>query len=545
MSAATHEDDLPVLAEVGRWSRLDSWLERCGERLNPILVKEARQALKSRQFVITFSLLLVCGWAWSLMGVALQMPEIYYSPSGPFMLTGYFVVLTVPLLLIVPFAAYRSLAAEREDGTYELLSITTLSSRQIVTGKLGSAVLQMLVYYSALSPCIAFTYLLRGIDILTIVFTLAYTFMASLLLSAVGLIVAAASRARHVQILLSVVLLMGLAVVTIIWCVYSSVALFEHEMLPFDEDGFWIAQGMILSLYISYVVLFVLAASAQLSFASDNRSTKLRIVMLVQQVLLTGWVLYLWLKWPEDEMFPVFLSFSAVHWMIMGALLTGEWAQLSPRVQRQLPRSFLGRALCTWFNPGSGSGYVFAVVNLVAATLVISAVGLFAQAIGRSGAPRNYSAYLFGALVCAYVAGYLGVGRLLVLGLRRFLNFGLLLPFVIHVLLVLIGMAVPFFLQAWLQGFAIRNDYTVLQVTNWAWTLYQAAENKLGTTPEAPIVILLGSLAIFLVNLVVAAREIEQVRQEAPERVVRDDIELHPERAVQPKPPTSPWDEPA
>ena len=75
------------------------------------------------------------------------------------MLCGYFIILTIPVLIIVPFSAFRSLAAEREDGTFELLSITALSSRQIVTGKLGSAMLQMLIYYSALAPCIAFTYL--------------------------------------------------------------------------------------------------------------------------------------------------------------------------------------------------------------------------------------------------------------------------------------------------------------------------------------------------------------------------------------------------
>ena len=119
------------------------------------------------------------------------------------------------MLLIVPFSAYRSLAGEREDGTYELLSITTLSARQIVTGKLGSAVLQMLVYYSALSPCIAFTYLLRGVDIVTILLVLFYTFLASVLLSAVGLMVATVSRARHVQVLLSVALLLGLAFLTL------------------------------------------------------------------------------------------------------------------------------------------------------------------------------------------------------------------------------------------------------------------------------------------------------------------------------------------
>ncbi|MCU0872059.1 MAG: ABC transporter permease, partial [Pirellulaceae bacterium] len=201
----------PFAVPLGWWGRVDRWLERAGERLNPILVKEARQALKSRQFVITFGLLLICGLGWSLIGVAMLMPGIYYAASGPFMLIGYAIILTVPMLLIVPFSAYRSLAGEREDGTYELLSITTLSSRQIVTGKLGSAVLQMLVYYSALSPCIAFTYLLRGVDVVTLGLILFYTFLASVLLSAVGLLVATLSRARHVQVLLSVALLLGLA----------------------------------------------------------------------------------------------------------------------------------------------------------------------------------------------------------------------------------------------------------------------------------------------------------------------------------------------
>ena len=107
----------------------------------------------------------------------------------------------MPLLIVVPYAAFRSLAAEREDGTYELLSITTLTARQIVLGKLGSAILQMMVYYSALAPCIAFTYLLRGIDIITIGLFLTYTFLASLLLSIFGLMMATVTQARHWQVL--------------------------------------------------------------------------------------------------------------------------------------------------------------------------------------------------------------------------------------------------------------------------------------------------------------------------------------------------------
>ena len=130
-----------VASSVSRWGQVERALEWASEWLNPILVKEARQALKSKQFALPFSLLLACAWGWSLLGVALISPGVYYAPSGVYMLNGYYLVLAFPLLVIVPFAAFRSLASEREDGTYELLSITALGPRQIIAGKLGGAVL--------------------------------------------------------------------------------------------------------------------------------------------------------------------------------------------------------------------------------------------------------------------------------------------------------------------------------------------------------------------------------------------------------------------
>lgn len=533
----------PLTAPPGRWARLDFWLERAGERLNPILVKEARQALKSRQFVITFGLLLVCVLGWSLIGVAILMPGIYYAATGPFMLTGYAIILTVPMLLIVPFSAYRSLAGEREDGTYELLSITTLSSRQIVTGKLGSAVLQMLVYYSALSPCIAFTYLLRGIDIITLGLILFYTFIASVLLSSVGLLVATLSRARHVQVLLSVGLLLGLAFLTLMWCIWTAVLISEARGgIDFEDAELWLVQAAILTGCGSYLVLFVLAAAAQLSFASDNRSTKLRVVMLAQQILFTGWISYFWAVDHWEEFILSLLGYSAVHWMLMGSLLTGEWSVLSPRVKRQLPQSTLGRAFLTWFNPGSGTGYVFAVVNQGVVTLLGCVLALVAAGLGRWPVDAGQVA-LFGVLLCAYVAVYLGVGRLIVLWLRRFLSFGLLLPLVIQLFLLALGIAVPSFLQAWLFGFSGFEDYSALQAPNWAWTLVEAIDGTLQFDPTVPILVVSSAAVVFLINLVVTAREIEQEREAVPERVILDELQQHPERAVTKKRPANPFEE--
>ncbi len=313
-------------ASVDRvWSGLEQKLEQWGERLNPILVKEARQALKSKQFTITFSLLLIAAWMWSLLGIVSQLPDIYYAPSGLNLLLGYYFILAVPLLLIVPFSAFRSLACEREDLTYELLSISTLSSRQIITGKLGSAILQMIVYYSALAPCIAFTYLLRGVDIVSVVLLLAYTFCLSVLLCCIGLVFAGISTSRQWQSLLSVLLLLCLIGVGFFWAMMIGAIAFNGlSDFPLDDAEFWIAQGAVFTAFASYVVLLILVASAQNSFASDNRSTRIRIAIFAQTVLFIGWLTYAWVRFAEAEMLMIAIIFAVIHWYVYGVLMSGE-----------------------------------------------------------------------------------------------------------------------------------------------------------------------------------------------------------------------------
>src|SRR5688572_426565 len=108
----------PAAARAPFWNRVDVWTVWGSEFLNPILVKESRQALKSKQFAITFMLVLICGWVWSMFGVAWIGPSIYYGEHGATMFSGYYIIMALPMLIIVPFSAFRSLASEREDGTF-------------------------------------------------------------------------------------------------------------------------------------------------------------------------------------------------------------------------------------------------------------------------------------------------------------------------------------------------------------------------------------------------------------------------------------------
>ena len=530
------------------YSRSEQILDYLGDFLNPILVKEARQAMKSRQFSVTFGLLLIVGWLWTVGFIAYHNLSLYYQSYGVFAISVYYVVLTIPMLIVIPFATFRSLASETEDGTFELMSITTLSARQIVVGKLASAVLQMLVYYSALAPCIAFTYLLRGIDIITIGLLLVHTFLASILLSVIGLAAATLSRSRMWQVLVSVLLIMGLLGFAWFWNFCAMGMMFEwNGTLPYDEASFWAVNGAAVSFVIAFSVLFLFVAAAQITFASENRSTPIRWVLVAIQMLLVGWMFYLWRSIAEDRadiMLIVMECLAGIFWLFAGAVLTGETAELSPRAKRTLPQSLLGRSLLTWFNPGSGSGYTFAVLNL-GGVLLIHAVGVtIATAMGDKYAPPTIDWLFIAISIWGYVAGYLGIVRLAVSVARRYMAVTMVSVFLLHVVVVLAGIFIPMAILSLQYGISAYDfAYSPLQLTNWWWTLLELMWN--GTTGPVGVMIPLAILTlgglIFLINLFDTSAEVEKVRTIAPQRVLEDDAARLPAAVHQPR---NPWDDP-
>lgn len=553
-------------ATLIQWgTRLEQFLDYAGDRVNPILVKEARQSMKSKQFSVTFSLLLILSWMWTAIFVAFSVPDVFYEAWGIRLLIGYIIILSFPLFIVVPFAAFRSLAAETEDGTFELLSITSLSARQIVLGKLGSAVLQMMVYYSALAPSIAFTYLLKGVDIVSIGLLLLHTFVISVVLSIIGLLAATITRARHWQVLVSVVLIAGLLLATFL-ADYFFIGMAVMG-LPFDRPEFWMANVGLLNFWIAFGALFLIIAAGQISFASENRSTPIRMMLLLIQTMWIGWMVYLW-RWNSEAYCEVFLwmmvYFAAVFWMIAGALLTGETAQLSPRAKRNLPQTLLGRILLTWFNPGSASGYTFAVLNLamVIATqiLVVGNISFFSSP-GFQNIPGPLRTAMNTLLIArpmpsddgwfwaslaawGYVAGYLGTVRLFTSLARRYAPLNMLAVFLLQLVVVIMGAILPFlFLTIQTIGDPASWYYSEMQLPNWFWTMWELTwpTTRVTISKIIPASIFTLGFLVFLLNLASAALEVEQVRTLAPARVLQDDASQRP---LEPKKKKNPWDEP-
>ena len=536
------------LIERGRlgaaWAATERFLVYAGDWLNPILVKETRQALKSFQFTATFVLLLIACWVVTIGGVATIGPQrLQYAAEGGTLLLWYYGILAFPLAVVVPYAAFRSLAAEREDNTYDLLSITTLRPRQIITGKLGSAVVQMGVYFSAITPCLAFTYLLRGIDLPTIAVVLAYLFFWSLGLSMVGILLATLTKRRFAHVFTSVVFVGGLLILFRFVVIQSSFPMIEMSYSYLSSGGFWAMVLGISSIYLTTFALAYFAAAAMISFNSENRSTALRICMLVQVATIVAWVSYGWIRSDHELFAALYLAtVSGVYWYVMGTLLTAERPGMSQRVRRRLPQSFVGRMFFSWFNPGPASGYMFTVANVTAMALLCAIFVHESNGAGRRIMPIGPDEVLLLLVVgWSYLVVYLGIGLLLIRALRRIAVVTMLACVLIHFLLLLAGFGIPYATKQ--MSRTLRDaDYSFLQVTDPFCSLIHVAHGAKADSEKLFVIVPSVAICVLLANMPGVVRELRVVREAAPKRVLEDEAALHPAPEVLA---ASPWDEPA
>jgi hypothetical protein len=308
------------------------------------------------------------------------------------------------------------------------------------------------------------------------------------------------------------------------------------NMLVVNEPWFWIAHGSGLTAVASYLVLLFLATAAQITFASENRSTPLRVTMLAQFLLFTGWMAGISAFVFNDgrmntfgEPLVAYVTIVAMHWYAMGLLMVLEQPNLSPRVKRSLPHSFLGRMCLTWFNPGPGTGYLFAVSNLVAAgTIAMGGLAwLNATGFTPNWGPVSATTFAmrltsFTVLATSYVVLYLGLGKLVVRWLRRWLSAGFIGGVAVQGLVLAVGTGVPLVIYG--MGPMRGDGYTLLQMTNPFWTLAEAIDDRAGALDIDLVAYIVPTLAVvvFLLNLPGVIAEIRHVRIAAPARVLAE-----------------------
>jgi hypothetical protein len=332
-----------------------------GDRINPIVIKELRQAVQSR-FVTAalMALLLIQALAIGLYLLSSgDVGENFSAGREVFMLL-YAILLGIGMLF-VPFYTAARLAAERSDTNVDLLFITTIKPRSIILGKMLSACVLAGLIFSACMPFLTFTYFLRGIDLQTIFSAVIFGLFVVLGCTQGALLVAALPINRPFKVILAIIALVGFIIIYVL--TMTSVGRLTFDRNPFSggRSDFWTGVVSLLS-----IIAFLSGLSFMLSVASIKPIAANR-AMPVRMFLSVGWAVAgaaaMLSSFFQKDHTPVTI------WIVFFTLLfsaaffvaISERDEYGRRLLRSVPRNPLKRALSFPFFSGAAGGMVWAM----------------------------------------------------------------------------------------------------------------------------------------------------------------------------------------
>ena len=351
---------------------------------NPILVKEVRQSLRGRYFRISFVLVLIAVMV-SSAAMIVSMGNGVSSNEGRDFFFGIYLCLSAAVLGLVPFAAFNSMGSEWEENTFDLLVISNLRPRKIMSGKLLSAWTQSMLYFSAFTPFLVFAFLLRGVDLLAVVVLLASAQILSLGLSILAIFLSTLSRQRFVRIVLLAILAALLTFAVSMTGVMAEGTLRYPGQLR-DRD-FWIGALASFSFFAAVASFCFLAGCNLLAHEEENRSTGLRVlsvIVLLTAMLFSSVALVLH---PERDALSIISIAMILMAMVPGTFFCTEAERLGRRVAPRLPTGPVRSILSLPFLPGGSRGLLLFGLQL-ASIVLFSSVG-HAVMSGGAGGPWN------------------------------------------------------------------------------------------------------------------------------------------------------------
>lgn len=344
-------------------------LDRIQDRLNPILVKEIRQALRSRVLswgfvILLLLLLLICG-VFLAAGESLD-----YAAGRDLFLWSLGILLGCSIVLVPAFVGVR-MAMERSDGHMDLLFITTLSPRKIIWGKLQSALLLSALVFSVVLPFASFSYFLRGIDFASMAVLLTAALLLVCNAIQLGTFIACLNVGRVGKILLGLAGALGLFVAFVTFMVMAGEALRMGVGSMLVSGELWF--GAVAFLIIQATVLAVLFALCvtEISPPTTNRVLSLRILVTVAWIIGGALATLGVAGGGVPEAIYVWGSCSVVVLGLAACASTSERDELGARVRRSIPRNRIARIPAFFFWTGSANGLAWAIL-LIATTLVLT-----------------------------------------------------------------------------------------------------------------------------------------------------------------------------
>lgn len=338
--------------------------------LNPIVIKELRQAIRSWSITGMLLLFLVVLFGAALVMLLNQSFEATVNQELGRSIFGVFLmILAVASLVFIPAYVGIRLAAERQESNLDLLYVTTLRPGRIIRGKLLCGVYLVILFYSACMPFMVFTNLLRGIDLPSIFLILGILFVLVAAAVQVAILIACLPVSKPFKILL------GLGAAAMASSLAMSFMAISSELVGAGFGGmlstwdFWrpmITMGSIAVVGFGFVHLVSIAL---ISPPSMNRALPLRLYATFMWAAALGGSVYWMARTGSIHSLMPWYTFSLILVAVGLVLSVSNQDQLSVRTRRQIPRSPWLRFVALFFFNGAAGGILWAAV-LAALTML-------------------------------------------------------------------------------------------------------------------------------------------------------------------------------
>jgi hypothetical protein len=339
--------------------------------LSPMLVKELRQGMRARAFVISFLLLQGAMIFNVVLGLIASVDH-----SDTSFTTGFFwTMISVPLLMVMPMSGLGSVANEIKANTLDLIFLTRLSARRIIAGKWLAIVSQSALLVCAVLPYAVLRYFLGGVDLARDLITIALMLAASALLSSVMV----ASSPYQSKVIRSV--FTGLLVFVL---PYGGLFVFETSFRGSVVSGGWFMDWRSILALVAISVLFLILmleiGASKIAPAAENHAARKRLIgfLFLATAFCVG-------SRPGAE--PILLAAFILSLPICVTALCEEPEPIASICRPFVERGWIGRLAGRVFYPGWPSGVFFS------ALLLGGFYGLF-RSRGMQNDPREIAMFL-------------------------------------------------------------------------------------------------------------------------------------------------------
>ncbi|MEM7577146.1 MAG: hypothetical protein AAF328_06685 [Planctomycetota bacterium] len=403
---------------MSRLVGLGGWID---DRINPIVVKELRQAVNSRFIIgVLFLMLTVLVIVQMLFVMNSTTIGTAGSEDGASLFLIFQGVLLAVCMLAVPIYVGARLTAERATATSDLLYVTTIRPTSIVWGKLVAGMTVTLLVFSTCAPFMVVTYLLRGIDPPTVLFVLGLDFMIVLSASMLAIFVGALPVGWPVKTLLGIVLL---AASVAAYMGVTSFVMFEVTVTgmgsAFDDPEFWWGMAAVVSIWLAALGVIFFLTTAMITPAAANRGLPIRLYVSLVWLGTFALAAFVARYYGEVEVLMVWAGVLSFAILLPGIVLsTSERDVYGARLRRGIPKTRLFRLPAFLLYSGAAGGLLWGSILFTSSLVLTTTLGMW---VGESSAWAGFSsgsgwrerhgAFLWKLATCGlFVWGYAMLG---------------------------------------------------------------------------------------------------------------------------------------